>query len=274
MAKAANGETLKVIYFLKKGGYEVNHYVYIWYNKETREVFYVGKGSRNRANRMQNRNKYFINYKNKYDCDYKIIINNIESEEAFEIERYLVYECRKLNLCKTNIADGGFGGNGLKGSQNPMYGRPWWNSETPEEKIMEWKSKLGNKGEKNAQYGVSPKERMSEDTYDRWLNAQKTRDRTGSLNPNYGNRILSKFYKENPEIAKLKQGRPAFKNGRCVPVSLYDSGHHLIKEFRYFGECSEYLIKNGITNATIASVSITISEKKKNGLPYKGFYFK
>lgn len=55
---------------------------------------------------------------------------------------------------------------------------------------------------------------------------------------------------------------------------LYDSNFKLIKEFGYFGECAEYLIENGITDTCKETVAIRISEKKKNGLSYKGFYFK
>ncbi len=36
----------------------------------------------------------------------------------------------------------------------------------------------------------------------------------GENNPNYGNRKLSQFYKENPDIAKEKQGRLGTRNGR------------------------------------------------------------
>ena len=39
-------------------------------------------------------------------------------------------------------------------------------------------------------------------------------DRHGENNSNYGNRKLSQFYKEHPEIAKEKQGRPGKQNGR------------------------------------------------------------
>lgn len=41
-------------------------------------------------------------------------------------------------------------------------------------------------------------------------------DLHGENNPNYGNRKLSKFYKEHPEIAKEKQGRPGRQNGRYI----------------------------------------------------------
>lgn len=41
-------------------------------------------------------------------------------------------------------------------------------------------------------------------------------DIRGEKNPNYGNRKLSQFYKNHPEIAKQKQGRPGKQNGRYV----------------------------------------------------------
>ena len=39
-------------------------------------------------------------------------------------------------------------------------------------------------------------------------------DRHGKNNSNYGNKKLSQFYKENPDIAKQKQSRPGKQNGR------------------------------------------------------------
>lgn len=41
-------------------------------------------------------------------------------------------------------------------------------------------------------------------------------DMTGEKKPNYGNRKLSKFYAEHPEVAKEKQSRPGDKNGRFI----------------------------------------------------------
>ena len=41
-------------------------------------------------------------------------------------------------------------------------------------------------------------------------------DRHGENNSNYGNRKLSQFYKEHPEIAKEKQSRPGTQNGRYI----------------------------------------------------------
>ena len=41
-------------------------------------------------------------------------------------------------------------------------------------------------------------------------------DRHGANNSNYGNKKLSQFYKEHPDIAKIKQGRPGKQNGRYI----------------------------------------------------------
>lgn len=48
-------------------------------------------------------------------------------------------------------------------------------------------------------------------------------DRHGENNSNYGNRKLSQFYREHPDIAKEKQGRPGKQNGR------YKHGRYMLK---------------------------------------------
>ena len=42
------------------------------------------------------------------------------------------------------------------GNKNPMYGKTWWNENTPQEKINEWKANISqkNSGENNPNYGV------------------------------------------------------------------------------------------------------------------------
>lgn len=42
------------------------------------------------------------------------------------------------------------------GNKNPMYGRPWWDENTPQEKIDEWKKHKSeaSSGENNPNYGV------------------------------------------------------------------------------------------------------------------------
>lgn len=55
---------------------------------------------------------------------------------------------RKISISRT-------GNPKVCGKNNPMYGRPWWNENTPQEKIDEWKDNIrkANSGENNYFYG-------------------------------------------------------------------------------------------------------------------------
>lgn len=100
-----------------------------------------------------------------------------------------------------------------------------------------------------------------------------TRDLVGKNNPNYGNDTLKRRFAEHPEEA-LKQGRPGKQNGRATPVTLFDINKEFISEFDYFGECAEYLIENGYTNAKLDCVRCKISERAKDGRLYAKHYYK
>lgn len=96
--------------------------------------------------------------------------------------------------------------------------------------------------------------------------------RYGSLNPNFGNHKLSKFYKEHPDISKQKQGRSGGANGKAVKINLYHNDK-LVKTFDYIGECSEYLVEIGVFNCTVLSGKGIIYRSRKSKTPYKGYKF-
>lgn len=86
-------------------------YVYEWYNKNTGEIFYVGKGCRNRVNCTSQRNKPFTNYIKNNDCSSRIIKHFDNEREAFEFEHKRICELKSINQCCCNLDYGGRGGN-------------------------------------------------------------------------------------------------------------------------------------------------------------------
>lgn len=97
-----------------------------------------------------------------------------------------------------------------------------------------------------------------------------TKDITGSNNPNYGNRKLSEKYKNDPELAKKKQGRIGAQNGRSKEVKLLDVVTKQEFIFGYIRSAASYLIDNGFTRAKkVDSVLNRLSFCAKTGKKYK-----
>lgn len=95
----------------------------------------------------------------------------------------------------------------------------------------------------------------------------------GEDNPNFGNRSLSKYYSENPDIAKEKQSRKGSKNGKATPIELYKDSA-LVQRFEYIGDCCEYLHINHGFPSNPESIRSSIRRSMKKNIPYRGFTFK
>ena len=98
-----------------------NFYVYEWFNMNTNEVFYVGKGTKNRYKNSQQRNAYFKNYYNKYKCDVRIVKSSLTEDEAFEMEKDLIEKYREIGQAQCNLTDGGEGCSFPLGSWNDRF---------------------------------------------------------------------------------------------------------------------------------------------------------
>ena len=94
----------------------------------------------------------------------------------------------------------------------------------------------------------------------------------GKLNPNYGNRKLSVFYRDNPDISKEKQSRLGLRNGRCKPISVYDADQ-LIASFEYMVPCIEFIRQHYSPEASPDSIRGQINKSVRNNTPYKGLTF-
>ena len=70
-------------------------YVYEWYNVNTEEIFYVGKGCGNRYKQVSKRNQLFKTYYENNECAVRIIQYFDLEQDAFD------YEKKRIGKCKT-----------------------------------------------------------------------------------------------------------------------------------------------------------------------------
>lgn len=88
----------------------MKHYIYIHKKLGTEEIFYVGKGSGNRAKTKYGRNIYWRRIVEKYNFEYEIIEYFETDTEAFEYEKLLIALLRETGEQLCNLAPGGEGG--------------------------------------------------------------------------------------------------------------------------------------------------------------------
>lgn len=98
------------------------YYVYAHVKRNTNEVFYIGKGCRNRINSKSGRNKWWHNTVNKYGYDYFKIEDNINSKDAISLEEYWIGQFKSWGFKLTNICEYGSGMSGLKHNMD-MYNK-------------------------------------------------------------------------------------------------------------------------------------------------------
>lgn len=212
-------------------------YVYEWYIKETGEIFYVGKGTGNRRNETHNRNKYFNNVYNKYECRNRIVKDNITNEQACELEKKTIEYYWSIEEAKCNLTPGGTGF--AEGSLNPIHDRV--NSPG----YINPFSVIKFEGEDNHFYG----KKHSEETKRKISESRKGKGgRSGEDNPMYGKGFKGK---DNPMYGKTGFKHPNSKMFRIV----YDDGK---EEFLTSKECE-------------AKFGIAFNRVRKNGgvLHYK-----
>ena len=85
-------------------------YVYEWYNVNTDEIFYVGKGTGNRYKQVSKRNEKFKDYYENNECAVRIIQEFENENDAFAYENKRILELKALNQCQCNLDNGGTGG--------------------------------------------------------------------------------------------------------------------------------------------------------------------
>ena len=283
-----------------------DYYVYERIRLDDMSCFYVGKG-RGKRYKSTSRNEHHDRVAKKYGYKTVIVKSNLSEQEAFYLEkeriRYYVFELKygidiegyRKSDCGHFLTNQTFGGDGtlgtkhtdewklehsrkMSGDGNPMFGVNMF-ANLPTEKQEElrklWSERYS--GENNPMYGVSPKERMSPEQYEIWLNKIKSRDYFGENNPNYGNKTLHNKIKDNPELRIQYYSRPKEQNGRAREIYVYDCDGNFVNHFDYIGACSEWFksfLKLKTTPTSIRQSIITSITNNKKYHNYKFSYTK
>lgn len=108
-------------------------YIYFHYTLDTNELFYIGKGTNNRAYSKESRNIYWKRVVKKHNYIVVIKKSLISESLAFKYEKYFI---SKLNP-KCNLTPGGAGGNTKKGYSK--YRKNKFKKKCSEKRLEYWK---------------------------------------------------------------------------------------------------------------------------------------
>ena len=95
----------------------MDYYVYIHKQKDTGQVFYVGKGRGRRAWSAYSRSKFWKSKVEKHGIVVELVLDNIQEWYALELEQELILKYGRLDLntgTLVNFTDGGDGASGFK----------------------------------------------------------------------------------------------------------------------------------------------------------------
>ncbi len=236
-------------------------YVYVHRKSSDGSIFYVGKGTGNRAYVKTKRSKYWNNVVNKYGYTVEIIQNYLPEWLAFELETYLIAEYRLLgyNLC--NLTEGGEGASGCTRSEetklkNKIASTGFKHTEKTKEKLR----KL-NTGRRHTE---KTKEKLK--IYHTGLKAsQATKDKMSKSH--MGIPLTEKVKK------KISESKSGVKHPLARPANIYDyKSNALIAENVLIALWS---VENGYNQGALASTARAdrnAPNSKSNPLQHKGIY--
>lgn len=258
-----------------------NFYVYVWIRKDTNNVFYVGKGTKNRYKDLSMRNRYFLNIVNKLGMDnieIKIIENNLTEQEAFDKEKEYIKHYIDNGIKLANMTSGG------EGSSD------WYKQLTDEEKEHHREISKSFLGKHHTE---ETKKKMSESA-----NGRKWDDEHKQMFSDLakGRESAFKGHKHTDETKSILRekalGRTGYWKGKTLPLEMkqkmiatqkrnaqnkiyptskevvvLDSDGNIIKEFKSRNDCIKYY-----TNCDAPISEACIKKYLKTGKSFNSQY--
>jgi len=91
----------------------MSFYTYMHQRNDTNEIFYIGKGKKDRLDWKYGRNKHWSNIANKHGFTATILAEWEDEESAFEHEKLLISCMKDIDIKLVNATNGGDGIRGL-----------------------------------------------------------------------------------------------------------------------------------------------------------------
>lgn len=237
------------------------YYVYVWYVKQTKRVFYIGKGCGNRYKVRKRENPYFMNMLKAHECESAIISDNLTEKEAFDFEKHLISLYRDNDYKITNIADGGENPPKLIGipkteeqKRKMAESNKRFHEEHPEvAKAQSEKMKAFFKTEKGKEFQRKSIEARNNDEFRK---RQSEICRKANNTKEYLERhsqIIKDMWKSE-EYAEAHKGK---NNHRAQSVKQFDLDGNFIKEYDTLTQASEE------TGASISKISAVCKGRRK-----------
>ena len=256
------------------------YYVYEWFIKETKEIFYVGKGCDNRVTSMKDRNNYFKNIRSKYECDYRILKYFDKEQEAFDFELKRGTELKNIGQAKASFVLGGKQKFISKETRKKISDtlKQNKNSSWNKGKINCYSEETLNKM-RNAKLGYKQTEETKQKRLKHLIGhfvSDETRkkhslSKLGSKNPMYNKKqskeTIEKRVKKliGHDVSKETRSKIGIANGKKV-AQIDIKTNEIIK---IFNSCSE---AGRLTNSCSSKISMVCNDKRKTCNNYKWKY--
>ena len=236
---------------------ERRYYVYVWYVKETNEVFYVGKGTGKRCRVTKRKDNPKLNEMIKnFECDFKIVKDCLNEKEAFDLEIETIDFYRRSGSHLVNILDGGFKPPILKGIPKSeelkeklrLKNKIYLETHPEERQRRSEHLKKFLKTEKGKEF---QRKSLAARRTDDFKKLQSERSRKANNTPEYKEKqseIIKEVWKR-PEFALKHSGE---HNHRAQRVRQYDLNGNFVKEYETVTQAS---IDTGINFSKISAVA-------------------
>ena len=221
---------------MKEGLKMKDYYVYGYYRFDKQSFFYIGKGKGKRVRIIGSRTKHFKNIINSTDCVPVILYNNLDEQQAFDLEKKVIqnlldmgYSIEINGYAKNrshHLVNRTLGGEGISGKVFSSQSR---------QKMSISKQGVFD-GEKNPMFG----KRHSSEARQKMSASRKGRN-LGSDNPNYGNKLSEEAKRRISEANKINskgENNPNYNKGVQIRCEQLD------KTFNNMKRAHEYLVDN------------------------------